>query len=95
VAPAPGSTPNPLTPVPPPFAVLSPEVRAVLAEQLKQPGDLSPVIEDVDTFAVFRLRERTAEQIALDVLAVPKLTLEEWLAEIREPGAGSRQPGNT
>jgi len=46
-------------PVVPAFQELRPELRQLLQEQLRQPGDVSAVVETDDAFWLFLVRERT------------------------------------
>jgi len=62
------------------FDDLPAELRNVLQAQLRQPGDVSAVIEMPVSFQLFLARNRTAEQLAAAVLTIPKRSYEEWLA---------------
>jgi predicted small lipoprotein YifL len=72
---------DPLTPQPRLYTMVPAEIRAVLDAQLLQPGDISEVISTSDAFVIFRLNERTADRVVLDIIVVPKLTFEEWYTQ--------------
>jgi hypothetical protein len=56
------------------FADLPPDLQRVLQVQLRQPGDVSAVIETPSGFLLYVCGEKTAETL-------PKCSYEEWLAE--------------
>ena len=49
--------------------------------QLRQAGDVSAVIETPSGFLLYVCKERTAENLAVATLSLPKRGYEEWLAE--------------
>jgi parvulin-like peptidyl-prolyl isomerase len=53
----------------------------VIRSQLRQPGDVSAVIELDDGFALYVLEEKTAEALRVAALSVPKRNYQQWLAE--------------
>ena len=63
------------------------ELQAVLKAQLRQPGDVSAVIEMPAVFLLFLAREKSAETLAAASLSLPKRSYEEWLAA--QPKAGA------
>lgn len=67
------------------FADLPAELQNVLRVQLRQPGDVSAIIETSSAFQCYLARERTAEILSVAVLTVPKRTCAEWLAEQPQP----------
>ena len=62
------------------FADLPDELQRVLRAQLRQPGDVSAVIELPGTFLVYVCKEKTRETLSAAMLAIPKRSYEEWLA---------------
>jgi len=67
------------------FEDLPGELRNVLSAQLRQPGDVSAIIESPRAFQVYLARERTSETMRVAVRTLPKRSLEEWLAQQPEP----------
>ena len=61
------------------FDDLDPELRKVLAAQLKQAGDVSAVIEMPAGFVVFTLTAVTPESLSAVSLSLPKRNYDEWL----------------
>ena len=61
------------------FEDLDPELRKVLAAQLKQVGDVSAVVEMPGGFAVFALTAITPATLSVVSLSVPKRNYDEWL----------------
>jgi len=53
--------------------------------QLRQPGDVSAVIETPSGFLLFRAKEKTATTLTATRLAIPKRSYDEWLAQQPEP----------
>ena len=51
-----------------------------LRAQLRQPGDVSAVIETPGSFAFYLAREKTADQLVVAVFSLPKRPYPEWLA---------------
>lgn len=63
------------------FDDLPPALQNVLRVQLRQPGDVSAVIELPTGFALYLLKTRTAEEMSVATLSLPKRSYEQWLAE--------------
>jgi len=63
------------------FQDLPPALRTVLGAQLRQPGDVSAVVETPGGFLLYLLREKSAEAWSVAVLSLPKRSYEEWLEE--------------
>lgn len=63
------------------FEDLPPDLQNVLAVQLRQPGDVSALIEGPRAFQVFIARSRTATSLEVALLTLPKRGFEEWLAQ--------------
>jgi hypothetical protein len=61
------------------FEDLNPELRKVLAAQLKQVGDVSAVVEMPGGFAVFALTAITPATLSVVSLSLPKRNYDEWL----------------
>ena len=61
------------------FDDLAPELRKVLAAQLKQAGDVSAVIEMPAGFVVFAATAVTPESLSAVSLSLPKRNYDEWL----------------
>lgn len=62
------------------FEDLDPELQKVLRAQLRQPGDVSAVIESSGGFVVFLTREKTAASLSVSSISIPKRSYDEWLA---------------
>jgi hypothetical protein len=62
------------------------ELQNVLRVQLRQPGDLSAVIEMPGGFLLYVCKSKTCESLCVAVLLVPKRSYEQWLAELEEKG---------
>ena len=67
------------------FEDLPAELQSVLRAQLRQPGDVSAVVEGPHAFQVYLTRERTASALTVAVLTIPKRSYEEWLAQQPDP----------
>jgi hypothetical protein len=63
------------------FEDLPGELRNVLQAQLRQPGDVSAVIETPGGFLLYVCKARTAETLSVAALSLPKRSYEQWLAE--------------
>lgn len=63
------------------FEDLPGELQRVLRVQLRQPRDVSAVIETPNGFLLYVCTERTPEILSAATLSVPKQSYEEWLAE--------------
>ena len=57
------------------------ELQRVLRVQLRQPGDVSAVIETPGSFLLYVCKEKTARTLSVTMLSLPKRSYEEWLAE--------------
>lgn len=79
-----GEPPEPGTPQIAPMTALDPEMKQIVEEQLKQPGDVSQVIVGRDDFKLVRLVERRPDRIALELILVPKRYFDDWFAEERQ-----------
>ena len=63
------------------FEDLPSELQRVLRVQLRQPGDVSAVIETPAGFLVFVAKETTDTALAVACLSLPKRSYEQWLSE--------------
>jgi hypothetical protein len=63
------------------FEDLEPELQGVLRAQLRQPGDISAVIETPGAFLVFVAKAKTAVELSVASFNLPKRGYEEWLAQ--------------
>jgi len=63
------------------FEDLPGELQNVLRAQLRQPGDMSAVIEMPGGFTLYLAKEKTATQLAVAVVSLRKRSYEQWLAE--------------
>jgi hypothetical protein len=66
------------------FEELPPELQKVLRVQLRQPGDVSAVIETPGGFLFYLTKEKTAETLSVATLSIPKRSYEQWLNEQNE-----------
>jgi hypothetical protein len=57
------------------------ELQRVLRLQLRQPGDVSAVIEAPDGFLLFVAKETTNTALTVACLSLPKRSYEQWLSE--------------
>lgn len=60
---------------------LHPDLAHVLTTQLRQPGDVSPVIEDSLQMMLFVARSRSEKTLEVCCLPLPKRPFDEWLLE--------------
>lgn len=67
------------------FEDLPDRLKALLLTQLRQPGDISAVIETPGGFQIYLARERNNSQLVAAVFTLRKLGYEEWLAEQPDP----------
>jgi hypothetical protein len=67
------------------FEDLPAELQTVLRLHLRQPGDVSAVIETRDAFQVYLGQERTANSLTATICTLRKRNYEEWLAAQPEP----------
>jgi len=63
------------------FADLPSELQRVLRVQLRQPGDVSAVIEAPSGFLLFVAKETTDTALTVACLSLPKRGYEQWLSE--------------
>jgi hypothetical protein len=66
------------------FEDLPGELQNVLRAQLRQPGDVSAVIETPGGFLLYLAKEQPSEVLEVAVLSIPKRSYEQWLAEQSE-----------
>ena len=66
------------------FAELRAELQNVLRAQLRQPGDVSAVIETPGGFLLYLAKDKTAATLSAAVLSIPKRSYEQWLNEQQE-----------
>jgi hypothetical protein len=66
------------------FADLPPELQRVLRVQLRQPGDLSAVIETPGGFLLYLCLTRNNTELGVAMLSLPKRSYEQWLAQPSE-----------
>lgn len=76
--------PEPGTPQVVPLSALEQEIKQVIEEQLKQPGDVSQVIAGRDDFKLLRLIERHPDRIALELILIPKRPFDDWFNQERQ-----------
>jgi hypothetical protein len=57
------------------------DLQSVLRIQLRQPGDVSAVVEMPGGFLVYVLKERTEATMTITALTLPKRSYEQWLAD--------------
>ena len=63
------------------FEVLDPELQNVLRAQLRQPGDVSAVIETPTVFLLFVAKTKTPVELSVSSFNLPKRSYEEWLEQ--------------
>jgi hypothetical protein len=63
------------------FEDLPAELQQVLRVELRQPGDVSAVIEIPGGFLLYVAKEKTATALTVACLSLPKRSYEEWLSE--------------
>ena len=63
------------------FEDLPSELQCVLRLQLRQPGDVSAVIEAPGGFLLFVAKETTDTALTVACLTLPKRSYEQWLSE--------------
>ncbi len=63
------------------FEDLPGELQNVLRAQLRQPGDISAVIEMPGGFLLYVAKEKTDAALSVAVLSLPKRSYEQWIAE--------------
>jgi hypothetical protein len=57
------------------------ELQRVLRLQLRQPGDVSAVIEAPGGFLLYVAKEKTDTALTVACLSLPKRSYEQWLSE--------------
>jgi hypothetical protein len=67
------------------FDDLPPELQQVLRVQLRQPGDISAVIETPGGFLLYLCTAKNAVALSAGTLSIPKRSYEQWLAEQAKP----------
>ena len=60
---------------------MPPELQRVLRVQLRQPGDVSAVIETPGGFLLYLAMEKTDAVLSVAALSLPKRSYEQWLEE--------------
>lgn len=63
------------------FDDLPPPLQNVLRVQLRQPGDISAVIETPESFLLYVCNEKTGDTLRAACLTCPKRNYENWLSE--------------
>ena len=63
------------------FEDLPPALQRVLRVQLRQPGDVSAVIETPGGFLLYVCKARTTGTLSVAALSLPKRSYEKWLLE--------------
>jgi hypothetical protein len=63
------------------FEDLPAELQRVLRAQLRQPGDVSAVIETPGGFLLYLAEARSDAALTVACLSLPKRSYEQWLAE--------------
>ena len=66
------------------FADLPGELQNVLRVQLRQTGSVSAVIEMPGGFLLYVAKGRTADELSVAILSIPKRSYEQWLNEANE-----------
>ncbi|MHB8520432.1 MAG: hypothetical protein ACYDH9_06710 [Limisphaerales bacterium] len=66
------------------FEELPPELQKVLRVQLRQPGDVSAVIEMPGGFLLYLAKEKSTATLRVATLSLPKRSYEQWLNEPHE-----------
>jgi 23S rRNA U2552 (ribose-2'-O)-methylase RlmE/FtsJ len=66
------------------FADLPGELQKVLRVQLRQPGDVSAVIETLGGFLLYVAKEKTDAVLSVAGLSLPKRSYDQWLEEQSE-----------
>jgi len=67
------------------LADLPPELQALLPAQLRQPGDVSAVVETDSAFLIFLARERTDRILRAATVRIPREDYESWLSRQTGP----------
>ena len=67
------------------FEDLPLQLQQTLAAQLRQPGDISAVVETPDNFLLFVCTSKTAAELKAVFLSIAKLNLETWLNSQPQP----------
>lgn len=66
------------------FEDLPPALQNILRTQLRQPGDVSAVIETPTGFLLYLAKEKTPAILSAAGLTLPKRSYEQWLEEAKE-----------
>jgi len=59
------------------------ELQKILGAQLRNPGDVSAVIENPRDFRVFLAERSTPRALTVAILTIPKLGYDQWVTEQR------------
>lgn len=73
-------TENAATTTAPAFTSLPPQLREVLAAQLRAPADVSALIETPENFLLFVVREKTEATLSAACLVIAKPSCDDWIA---------------
>jgi hypothetical protein len=76
------------------FADLPPALQRVLRVQLRQPGDVSAVIETPTAFLLYLSIERSETALATACLSLPKSSCKQWVAEQGETSLNKKRSRN-
>jgi hypothetical protein len=63
------------------FSELPDDLQRVLRVQLRQPGDVSAVIETAGGFSLYLAELKNSEQLSVAVLSLPKRDYDQWVAD--------------
>ena len=63
------------------FEDLPADLQRVLRAQLRQPGDVSAVIETPGGFLLYVAKDRSADALTVVTLSIPKRSYEQWLSQ--------------
>ena len=73
------------------FDDLPPALQQVLRAQLRQPGDVSAVIETPTGFLLYLARDKTVRALSVAVLSLPKRDYDQWLGSLPESATVSSE----
>ena len=76
---APQTAQEPASDAPAPASL---ELIAALEKQLKQPGDVTTILEDRRHFQVFRLVERRDGVFKVEAVSIPKRPFDDWMKDV-------------
>ena len=63
------------------FEDLNPELANVLIQNLHKPSDMSPIIESVDGYSIYKMNMMTADFWKVDYVFISRKSYEKWLSE--------------